>query len=93
MLYYIVKRDYLPLTAYTISKKLGFNKNGMLKTYFELKEELDLENQKFDPKCLVPKYAFRLGLSPREEHRAQQLIEKLSRIHKDPRSVVAYALY
>ncbi len=95
---YAVCRIYgIPRTLEEISKASGIEKKEIGRAYRFLKRELDIEIPLTDPSTYVPKFATALGLSPKVQETAVQIIRKALKkgliSGRGPTGVAAAALY
>ena len=97
-LIYTVCRMYdIPRTLDEISKASGIEKKEIGRAYRFLKKELDVDIPLPNPSTYVPKFATALGLSPKVQQTAMEIIDKAIKkgliSGRGPTGVAAAAVY
>lgn len=97
VIYTICRMYDIPRTLDEISKASGIEKKEIGRAYRFLKKELDVDIPLPDPSTYVPKFATALGLSPKVQQSAMEIIKKAIKkgliSGRGPTGVAAAAVY
>ncbi len=97
IIYTVCRMNDIPRTLDEISKASGIEKKEIGRAYRFLKKELDVGIPLPDPSIYVPKFATVLGLSPKVQKKAMEIIKKAIEkgliSGRGPTGVAAAAIY